>query len=222
MEEDVDESADNETGIDEVHFLIDYDDHSNLELAPSLNSTTTLNTQSNTSYRPHTYTAIASISGPQPYDNFSTLTKDYTSNSASRPFRALTSNLHSASTFITSGYNYDTNSNDASRSTSPLQPHDSFSYDSISTTKNHASPPTFEQEDPVSTSSSQSNIRYRSNSTMEEDLDDSAHTTTTPDALTTNTKLRKKLRQRAKQQEQRKIARLQKSNLNTHDKDEMS
>jgi hypothetical protein len=62
MAEDVDESADNETGIDEVHFLIDYDDHSNLELAPSLNSTTTLNTQSNTSYRPHTKTAIAPIS----------------------------------------------------------------------------------------------------------------------------------------------------------------
>ena len=56
---------------------------------------------------------------------------------------------------------------------------------------------------------------------MEEDVDDSADTTT-PDALTTNTKLRKKLRQRAKQQEQRKIARLQKSNLYTHDKDEMS
>jgi hypothetical protein len=76
--------------------------------------------------------------------------------------------------------------------------------------------------DPANISDSQSTIRYRSNYAMEEDLDDSADTTTTPDALTTDTKLRKKLRQRAKQYEKRKITRLQKSNLNTHDKDEMS
>ena len=56
---------------------------------------------------------------------------------------------------------------------------------------------------------------------MEEDLDDSADTTT-PDALPTNTKLRRKQRQRAKQQEQRKLARFQNRILNTHDKDEMS
>ena len=43
-----------------------------------------------------------------------------------------------------------------------------------------------------------------------------------PDALNTDTKLRKNLRQRAKQKEERKIARLQNPRLNTHDKDEMS
>ena len=43
---------------------------------------------------------------------------------------------------------------------------------------------------------------------MEEDLDDSADTTI-PDALITDKNLRKKLRQRAKQQEQRKLARFQ-------------
>jgi len=44
---------------------------------------------------------------------------------------------------------------------------------------------------------------------MEEDLDDSADTTITPDALTTDTKLRKKEKRRAKKQEQRKITWLQ-------------
>ena len=38
----------------------------------------------------------------------------------------------------------------------------------------------------------------------------------------TDTKLQQKLRKRAKQKEQRKIARLQNPRLNTHDKDEMS
>ena len=56
---------------------------------------------------------------------------------------------------------------------------------------------------------------------MEEDLDDSADTTT-PDTLITDTKFQQKLRQRAKRKEQRKIARLQNPRLNTHDKDEMS
>ena len=46
--------------------------------------------------------------------------------------------------------------------------------------------------------------------------------TTTPDALTTDTKLYRTQRRRAKKQEQRKIARLQNPRLNTHDKDEMS
>ena len=55
---------------------------------------------------------------------------------------------------------------------------------------------------------------------MEEDSDDFADTTIT-DALTTDTKLRQKLRRRAKQKDRRKIAWLQKSNLNTQDKDEM-
>ena len=104
---------------------------------------------------------------------------------------------------------------------SPLQPHDSFTYDSIFTTNYHASPTTFEDEDPVSTSGSQPTIIYQSNSAMEEDLDDSADTTT-PDALNTDRKLQKKLRQYAKQKEKRKIARLQNPRLNTHDKDEMS
>ena len=56
---------------------------------------------------------------------------------------------------------------------------------------------------------------------MEEDLDDSADTTT-PDALNTDRKLQKKLRRHAKHKQQRKIARLQNTTLNTHDKDEMS
>jgi len=43
---------------------------------------------------------------------------------------------------------------------------------------------------------------------MEEDVDDFADTTTL-DALTTDTKLRNKLRQRANRTEKRKIARLQ-------------
>jgi hypothetical protein len=48
--------------------------------------------------------------------------------------------------------------------------------------------------DPAYISDSQStNIRNRSNSAMEEDLDDSADTTT-PDALTTDTRIRKKQR----------------------------
>jgi len=85
----------------------------------------------------------------------------------------------------------------------------------------YASPPTFEQEDPFSTSGSQSTIRYRSNSAMEEVLDDSANTTT-PDALTTDTKLRNKQKLRARQKEKRKIARLLNPRLNSHDKDEMS
>ena len=46
--------------------------------------------------------------------------------------------------------------------------------------------------------------------------------TTTPDALTTDTKLYRTQRRRAKKQEQRKIARPQNSRLYTHDKDEMS
>ena len=62
--------------------------------------------------------------------------------------------------------------------------------------------------DPANISDSQSTIRYRSNSAMEEDLDDSADTTT-PDALTIDTKLRNKLRQRANRTKKRKIARLQ-------------
>jgi len=135
--------------------------------------------------------------------------RQHASDPAKAPALFKQKNLHSASTFITSGYNYDTNSNDASRSTSPLQPHDSFSYDSISTTKNNASPPSFEQEDPFSTSGSQSTIRYRSNSAMEEDVDDSADTTTTPDALPGSRDYRRKLKQREKQKEKRKIARLQ-------------
>ena len=69
--------------------------------------------------------------------------------------------------------------------------------------------------------SSQPTIRYRSNSAMEEDVDDSTDTTT-PDALTTDSKLSRKQRRRAKQKEQRKIIWLQKPTLNTHDKDEMS
>ena len=56
---------------------------------------------------------------------------------------------------------------------------------------------------------------------MEEDVDDSADTTT-PDALITDTKLRNKLRFRARRKEKRNITRLQNSRLNTHDKDEMS
>ena len=103
--------------------------------------------------------------------------------------------------------------------------------------------------DPVFTSGSQSTIRYSSNSTMEDNLDDSADTTSilnqlsyayrsnsameedldnsadTTDGrrlLNTDTKLQQKLRQRAKRKEQRKIARLQNPRLNTHDKDEMS
>ena len=75
--------------------------------------------------------------------------------------------------------------------------------------------------DPANSSDSQTTIRYRSNSAMDEDFDDSADTTTIPDALTTDTKLRQKLRRRAKQKDRRKIAWLQKSNLNTQDKDEM-
>ena len=55
---------------------------------------------------------------------------------------------------------------------------------------------------------------------MKEDLDDSADTTT-PDALTTDTKLYRKQSRRAKQKEKRKITRLQNPRLNTHDKDEM-
>ena len=133
----------------------------------------------------------------------------------------LTSNLHSASTFIKSGYNYDTNSNDASYSTSPLQPHDSFSYDSIPTTNFHASLTNFEHEDSTTTSGTQSTIRYRSNSAMEEDVDDSAHTTT-PNTLTTSRNYRRKLKQREKLKEKRKITWLENSTLNTHDKDKMS
>ena len=76
--------------------------------------------------------------------------------------------------------------------------------------------------EPANISDSRSTIRYRSNSAMEEDLDDSADTTTITDALPAYTKLRNKLRQRAKQKEQRKISRLQNSTLNSHDKDEMS
>ena len=76
--------------------------------------------------------------------------------------------------------------------------------------------------DPATISDSQSIIRYRSNPAIEEDLDDSADTTTTPDALTTDTKLYRTQRRRAKKQEQRKIARPQNSRLDTHDKDEMS
>ena len=76
--------------------------------------------------------------------------------------------------------------------------------------------------DPANISDSQSTIRNRSNSAMEEDPDDFADTTTTPDALTTDTKDRKKQRRRAKKQEQRKKAWIQNSTLNTHDKDEMS
>jgi len=75
--------------------------------------------------------------------------------------------------------------------------------------------------DHANISDSQPIIRYQSNSAMEEDFDHFADTTTT-DALTTDTKLRQKLRRRAKQKDRRKIAWLQKSNLNTHDKDEMS
>ena len=227
----------------------------------------------------NTYATMAPISNTQPPEYFytsstSTLAKDYNSNFALGPHHTLTSNLQSASAFITSGHNYDTNSNDASYSTYPLQPHDSFTDDSIPTTTFHASPTSFEHEDPVSTSDSQPTIRNRSNSistitrcnydinsygvscssflpkphdsmtkvehedpistsgsqptirnrsnsAMEEDLDDSADTTT-PNTLTTSRNYRRKLKQREKLKEKRKTKRLQTSKFNTHDKDEVS
>ena len=134
------------------------------------------------------------------------------------PTDVLTTDLYSSSTSANTGYNYDNNSDGASCSSFISKPNDSFT--------------SFQQEemevdnhetglDLVFTSASQSTIRYSSNSTMKDDLDDSAETTVL-DTLITDTKLLKKQKRRAKKQEERKKAWLQNSTLNTHDKDEMS
>ena len=71
--------------------------------------------------------------------------------------------------------------------------------------------------DPANISDSQSTIRNRSNSAMEEDLDYSVDTTTS-DALTASRKYRQKVKQREKRKEKR-VAELNRSTLDNYSQD---